>query len=159
MTQVAVDLSDLETLVFTTGALKTIEGALQARKSDPFVQPHLNFTEAHNRLATAMRNASRGAADTVVPWNGELDGQECAYLAGLIADEDEHLFTTITGTWRLEHPEIDRLMCKGMVEIGQLVKGVLWAGKDLPELKPDVGFAVRTTNRGRDKLRKIVDAA
>ena len=155
MTQVTVDLSDLETLVFTTGALKTIEGALQTRKSDPFVQPHLNFTEAHNRLATAMRNASRGTADTVVPWDGELDDAERAYLAALDADEHESLFTTITGKWRLEHPEIDRLMCKGMIVIGQCVKGVLWAGQDLPALKPDAGFAVKTTQRGRDKIRKI----
>jgi hypothetical protein len=155
MTDVTVDLADLETLVFTTGALKTIEGALQARKSDPFVQPHLNFTEAHNRLAAAMRDATRGMADTVVPWDGELDKDEIEHLSALLADEDESLFTTITPTWRRANPAIDRLMCKGMIEIGQVVKGVVWAGSDRPEIKPDQGFALRTTKRGRDKLRKL----
>jgi hypothetical protein len=156
MTDVTVDLVDLETLVFTTGALKTIEGALQARKNDPFVQPHLNFTEAHNRLAEAMRNATRGQNDTVVPWDGELDAVERACLSAMAEDEDERLFITITPKWRLEHQEYDRLMCKGMIVIGQLVKGIIWGGASAAEIKPDPsGFAVKTTKRGRDKLKKL----
>jgi len=156
MAQVTVDLSDLETLVFTTGALKTIEGALQSRKSDPFVQPHLNFTEAHNRLATAMRNASRGTADTVVPWDEPLETYERHFLESVANNEENGLPTTIGTDFRLEHPEIDRLMCKGAITLGQLVKGVIWAGKDRPEPPPDPsGFAVRVTERGRSKLTKV----
>ena len=80
MTSVTVDLADLETLVMTTGALKTIEGALQARKADPFVREHLDFTAAHDRLATAMRNAMRASADTLVPFDEPLTEVEIKLL-------------------------------------------------------------------------------
>lgn len=155
MTEVTVDLADLETLVVTTGALKTIEGALQARKRDPFVAPHLNFTEAHNRLASAMRDATRGKADTVVPWDEPLEAYERDFLAYLVHCEDQGHAQTITPEYRLEHPEIDRLLCKGAIIMGQLCKGVLWGGNRDIQWAPDPsGFAVASTARGRKKLEQ-----
>lgn len=156
MTDVMVDLADLETLVVTTGALKTIEGALQDRKRDPFVAPHLNFTEAHNRLASAMRGATREKADTVVPWDEPLTPTERALLQTVIRFEDEFSQTfTVAPKYRLDHPEIDRLMCKGAITMGQLCKGILWAGKSDIQWAPDPsGFAVATTARGRKKLEQ-----
>ena len=162
MTEVTVDLADLETLVFTTGALKTIEGALQTRKQDPFVAQHLNFTEAHDRLAAAMRNATRGTTDTVVKWDEPLEAYERAFLMDIVAKEDKGLkfAITITPDYRLDHPEIDRLMCKGAIVIGQLCKGILWGGKNEIEWSPDPsGFAVMSTARGRNKLSPPVPSA
>ena len=159
MTEVTVDLADLETLVFTTGALKTIEGALQARKQDPFVAQHLNFTEAHDRLAAAMRNATRGTADTVVKWDEPLEAYEHEFLMYIVAKEDKGLkfAITISPDYRLEHPEVDRLMCKGAIIMGQLCKGILWGGKSDIQWAPDPsGFAVASTARGRAKLQTQV---
>jgi hypothetical protein len=153
MTEVTVDLADLETLVYTSGVLKTIEGALQSRKTDPFVRPYLNFTEAHDRLAAAMRNATRGTADTLVKWDEPLEAYERAFLVDLIKNEDVGNSQIITPDYRLDHPEIDRLMCKGAIVIGQLCKGILWGGKNEIEWSPDpAGFAVESTARGRNKL-------
>ncbi len=156
MTDVTVDLADLETLVIAAGALKTIEGALQSRRQDPFVIPHLNFTEAHNRLAAEMRNATRAKADTVVPWDEPLTPVEVALLRTAIRFEDEFSQTfTVAPKYRLDHPEVDRLMCKGAIIMGQLCKGILWGGKSDIQWAPDPsGFAVATTARGRRKLEQ-----
>ena len=155
MTEVTVDLADLETLVFATGALKTIEGALHSRRQDPFVVPHLNFTEAHNRLAAEMRNATRAKADTVVPWDEPLEAYERAFLHLVVEREDHGLPVTVLADYRLDHPEIDRLMCKGAIIMGQLCKGILWGGKSDIQWAPDPsGFAVASTARGRKKLEQ-----
>ena len=155
MPSVTVDLADLETLVFTTGAMKTIEGALQARRNDPFVREHLEFTDAHDRLATVMRNAKRADAGTLIPWDGELDDEEVKLLR--VVDGG--------GFWidqKQKAPKdgaamsvADQLACKGCVVIGHFVTGVVWAaGK--PELTIDPkGFPVKITQRGREKLAAI----
>ena len=153
MTSVTVDLADLETLVLTTGALKTIESALAQRKNDPFVRPHLEFTEAHDRLATAMRNATRAAAGTLIAWDGELDADEIKLLR-LTAD---HEIWVSRGEKVPKEGEqvsvVDRLAAKGCVIMGHFVTGILWADTKAPELKIDPkGFPVKITDRGRQKL-------
>jgi hypothetical protein len=149
MPSVTVDLEDLETLVFTTAALKVIEGALAARKTDPFVRPHLNFTAAHDRLASAMRNARRAGSGTAVDWDGPLTAAETLMLRSI---EDMQQFNSPA---RLQHPEIDLLAAKGCVVIGQQVNGVIWPGATAPELEKLAWFAVKITDRGREKLAKI----
>ena len=159
MPSVSVDLDDLEKLVLTSGVMKTIEGLLVARKNDPFVRPHLEFSEAHDRLATAMRNARRVDAGTLVPWDGELDAEEVS----LLRDADKGgLWLTVSERMPSRPSEdmsvADRLMCKGCVIIGHFVTGVSFAGST-PELTVDPkGFPIRITDRGREKLAKI-DAA
>ena len=158
MPSVSVDLDDLEKLVLTSGVMKTIEGLLVARKNDPFVRPHLEFSEAHDRLATAMRNARRVDAGTLVPWDGELDDEEVEWLR--VAEK--------AGFWisrKDKEPKagenmsiMDKLAAKGCVIIGHFVTGVSFAGST-PELTVDPkGFPIRITDRGREKLAKI-DAA
>lgn len=152
MTKVTVDLVDLETIVFATAAIKTIEGALAARHNDPFVQPHLDFTEAHNRLATEMRNAKRADADTLVAWNGTLDDEEIRCLKGfdepflVIEPKDK------APKFGQQMSIFDQLAAKGCVEIGQVVSGVVWPGRDRPDIRTDPYYAVRMTQRGYDKL-------
>ena len=157
MPSVTVDLDDLETLVMTTGALKTIEGALATRKQDPFIRQYLGFTEAHDRLATAMRNAQRVDAGTLVAWDGALNDDEIKLLREIgygrkIMSRDEKAPSSGQSM-----SVVDQLAAKGCVVIGQLVKGVLWAGDKQPELVVDPkGFPVKITDRGREKLTKIM---
>lgn len=156
MPTVAVDLEDLETLVFTTGALKTIEGALVTRKADPFVKPHLDFTAAHDRLATAMRNARRSQnKDVVVQFDEPLTREECKILTDV-----DTLGGVVHITVKDQLPKqgesmsiYDALTAKGCLLMGGLVKGVLWAGASAPELTVDpTGYAIKLTARGREKL-------
>ena len=157
MPSVTVDLADLETLVITTGTMKTIESALQARRSDPFVRQHLEFTEAHDRLASAMRNAMRASADTVVKFDEPLDGDEIQILRQI--DAGKGSLTT-----KEKAPEkdaamsvADRLAAKGCVVMGNFVTGILWAGaKAVSDIRADdKGFAVKITDRGRQKLAEF----
>ena len=159
MTTVTVDLADLETLVFATAAIKAIEEQLVARKRDPFVAPHLQFTEANNRLATAMRNAMRGQADTVVPWDGELDEDEIKMLK-LVEPGGFWIPPKQKAPVAGEVMSVaDRLAAKGCVVIGQFIRGILWAGAPGPELQIDPkGFPIKITERGRDKLYKALIA-
>lgn len=157
MTSVTVDLNDLETIVMTTAALRTIEGALQQRKDDPFVKPHLNFTAAHDRLVVAMRNAKRVDTGTAVDFNAALETSELAMLREIDAWDEQEGPYTIPRTAKIPEPGsdmavVDRLAAKGCVQIGQRVTGVMWHGeKPILTIDPDV-YIVRMTQRGRDKL-------
>lgn len=149
---VTVDLKDLETVVFATGALKTIEGALQARKNDPFVMPHLNFTPAHNRLAQAMREATRASAGTAVGWDDPLTLKEAILLGDIVksADtkDDDLLFGVVIPAD--EKVDFDSLSSKGMIKFGQHLVGVLWSGEEVPRLQVDPdNFSVVIMARGR----------
>lgn len=162
MTAVTVDLADLETLIFATAAIKSIEDALAARRRDPFMTPHLNYTEAHNRLVGAMREAQRSASnDTLVKYDEPLTKPEIGALRyvdkacsaktpGLalfvIATEDKAAGGEAMSVY-------DRLAAKGCIEMGQFVQGVVWAGANTPQITADPkGYAARLTNRGRSLL-------
>lgn len=150
MPSVTVDLEDLETLVMTTGAIKTIEDALSQRKQDPFVRQHLNFTAAHDRLASLMRNARRAEAGTLVPWDGPLTEIEETLLRDLNGCE---CGTKGIGIHKADY---DTLAAKGCVIIGQHVNGILWAGDKQPSIRivPEY-YSVKITPRGHEKLAKI----
>ncbi|HVX91570.1 MAG TPA: hypothetical protein VHC20_08260 [Candidatus Paceibacterota bacterium] len=164
MKTVTVSLEDLEAIVFATGVIKTIEGALASRKDDPFVKPYLDYTEAHNRLATAMRDARRADADTLVKYDAPLDDDEKQALTLLAKREDltelgkAEAFSISTAQKAPGPGEsmsvYDKLAAKGCVVMGNFVRGVLWAGASAAELAPytDAGFAIKTTVRGRAKL-------
>ena len=146
--KVEVDIEDLETIVFATAAIKTIESTLAARKTDPFVQTHLAYTQAHDNLVGAMNAARRGVAkDTLVEWDGELTKKEKKILTDCVIHE--HI--KIAAADRLETPEIDSLAAKGMVLIGQSIYGASWPGQSRPTLKPLPEYLVMATPRGRQK--------
>lgn len=163
MPTVAVDLDDLEKLVMGTGALKTIEGAIVARSRDPFTPDRHELTGAHNRLAAAMRNAKRGDADTLVPWDGDLDEDEIKLLREIDSFQIDGRKAMLILTPEQKAPEggaamsvADRLAAKGCVIMGQLVKGILWAGDERPMLTPDPsGYPIKITARGAEKLAKL----
>ena len=158
MTKVTVDYDDLETIVFATAAIKAIEGALAARKSDPFVRPHLDFTAAHDRLASAMRNAKRSESnDTVIKFSDPLSDDEMDMLKIIGSICDDYSYMTLEGKDRApKHGQVmsvyDQLAAKGCVEIGQLLSGIIWAGAAVPEPSKGPTYAVRLTARGREKL-------
>lgn len=155
MTSVTIDLEDLETLVMTTGALKVIEGALHQRKNDPFTRPHLDFTAAHDRLATSMRNARRAEAGTLIEWDGELTEDEVNALRVIESGRRPQ----ISAHEKKNYREYDNLSARGCIVIGQPVAGVVWAGATAAELQPCEGYAVKITDRGREKLAKIEEVA
>ena len=156
MTKVTVDYDDLETIVFATAAIKAIEGALAARKSDPFSRPHLDFTAAHDRLASAMRNAKRSESnDTVIKFSDPLSDDEMDTLKLIDSICDEHSYMTLEGKDKAPGQVMsvyDQLAAKGCVEIGQLLSGIIWAGAAAPELSKKPTYAVRLTARGRERL-------
>ena len=161
MKTVTVDLEDLEKIVFATSVIKTIESTMAARKNDPFVRPHLEFTEAHDRLASAMRNARRAEAGTLVAWDGKLEEDEIAMLKAIVRHDrdEEHRAThtglpfTISNEEKTGYGAADRLAAKSCVRMGQFIHGVIWAGDAAPSITPSArGFAVTITPRGVQKL-------
>lgn len=171
MTAVTVELEDLETIVFAAGAIKTIESTLNARKNDPFVRPHLDFTEAHDRLTTAMRNATRAAAGTAVNFDAPLTKTEARTLRSMV-DALSARGDGIKLPWyRISGPdkaapgqlmgEYDVLAAKGCIRIGQFVTGIVFAGEAHPNIKADAerGFGAEVTARGRTKLAEFEGTA
>ena len=152
MTDVTVDLKDLEALVWTTSVIKPIVQLLAARKNDPFVKPYLEHTETIDRLAAIVRDEQRKTAGTLIDYNGELTKEE----KRLLNDVHEEILEDVTPTERKEHPEIDNLAAKGMIVLGQCAHAIVWAGANKPELKVDPSkFAVRITDRGRRKIEEL----
>jgi hypothetical protein len=154
--KVEVELEDLETILFSTSAIKNIEAALQARKQDPFVKPKLEYTEAHNKLVEAMNHVRRAAAGTATNWDGKLTKDEIKFLDTLSGNG---VMFEVTGRERLEQPEIDTLAAKGCVRIGQEVAGAVWSGQDRPDLKPLDSYTIIITDRGSKKLQDIQNDA
>lgn len=172
MTIVTVDYEDLETIIFATGAIKKIEDAISAVKRDPFVQPHLNFGPAHDRLASAMRNAKRAEAnDTVVKFDEPLTREEenaLRYVALASQGLDKkgkslpgpNVFT-ISPADKDGRPSMsvyDRLTAKGCLEVGTWVEGIVWTGAPAVSVVPSPnprGYAARLTSRGREKLAAL----
>lgn len=169
MTQVTVDLDDLKALVFGTGVIKNIEGSLTSFKSDPFTKTKVPLTEAHDRLATAMRNAERGQLDTVVKFDEPLNKDEqialnaiaatiTAQIKGKKIDLDQVKVISVQekAAEGEQMSVYDRLAAKGMVEMGQFIRGILWAGASAPAIVGDTkGFAARLTRRGYEALKVI----
>jgi hypothetical protein len=155
MTTVTADLADLEALVFSVGAMKSIEGILATRKNDPFVRPHLDITAAHNRLAAEMRNAKRAESGTATKWDEPATREE-QNLLRCFEDKNGRLVSVIHINAARRNsaaddymPAIDTLASKGMIVIGQVLTGVLWAGEDRPEFKIDPSaWALKITPRG-----------
>lgn len=160
MTAVTVELEDLETIVFATGVIKTIEGALASRRNDPFVRPHLDYAAAHDRLATAMRNAARIEAGTAVPFDEPLKKTEVRLLRDILkvvdGKHDGPPWFRVSGPDKASG-EYESLAAKGCIRIGQAVSGVIFTGEDKPSLVPDAerGYLVEVTNRGRAMLPSI----
>jgi hypothetical protein len=157
MSTVTVDVDDLEKLVFATGVIKTIEGALAAFKNDLFVAPYLPITDAHNRLATEVRNSKRVAAGTAIGWDDPLTLEEASLLDQIKLVCEEKDYATFTPEARLKNKAVDSLMCKGCAVLGQPLKGIKWADSERPQLiASSEFFAVKITPRGIAKLAEAL---
>lgn len=153
--KVEVEIEDLETIIFATAVIKNIESQLQARKTDPFVRQHLEYTTASNNLTAAMNGARRSAdtSNTITQWDGKLNKDEIKFLQKF----DQYPVFEATPDYRLKHDEVDTLAAKGCIRIGQRVAGAIWPGETKADLMPVVGFCVAITQQGRDKLKQAID--
>lgn len=156
MPTVTVELEDLEKLVFGTGVIKTVESALNAYQDDPFVPPQNELTNAHNRLAKAVREAKRSGSGTLIDWDEPLTEKEVSHLSGLRKWEVERgdfLRVAPTHKTELDKTSFDSLAAKGCVSVGQLIVGEKWGDEDKPRLRIDPScFVIKSTARGRSKL-------
>lgn len=146
--KVEVEIEDLETLIFATSIIKTFESALQARKTDPFVKPHLDYTNASNNLTVAMNGARRAVSDTKTEWDGALSKDEIA----LLKEFEKSKVFEVTAEFRTKTKEVDTLASKGCLRIGQLVSGAVWPGEERADIRPVPGYALAITPRGTEKL-------
>lgn len=161
---VTVDYDDLERIVYAASAIKQIEGALVSFRRDPMVQRLGDFIPAQKRLESAMRNAKRAELGTLVNYDEPLTPEESSNLAYIkAACEDRDPPGGLFGLFVISPEDkaepgramspYDRLAAKGMIEIGQFVQGVVWAGADAAQLTADPkGYAARLTARGRAYL-------
>jgi hypothetical protein len=168
MTDVTVQLADLERIIFAASVIKPIENALATFKRDPFVKPHLDFGEAAKRLEEAMRHAQRSAAsarsDTLVDYNAPPDETEMELLRSLFEKTDGGmLYTVIAAEERAPGPgskevmsTYDRLAAKGLIRMGQVVSEILWPGQERPDLRVEQKFAVAFTARGADVAQALM---
>lgn len=152
--KVEVELEDLETIIFSSAVIKSIEGALAARHKDPFTKPHLVCTTALNNLTNVMNAARRATADTATAWDGELTNKEIKLLASI--EHDEYPSVECSAAFRQKNAEVDSLASKGCIRIGQKVEGHIWAGDTRPELVPMPSYTMAITERGREKLKKVL---
>ena len=168
MSAVTVDADDLEALIFAASVIKPIETALSAHKRDPFVTQHLQNTDALERITTAWRHAKRAAAnDTLVKFDEPLTGRELKLLREYAHNEHdlEFPYSKISGADKAPKSgqtmsTTDQLMCKGCVQVGQEVRGVVWSGAPgVSDVVRTGGFAVKITPKGWEKLREAGNAA
>lgn len=152
--KVEVEIEDLETIIFSTAVIKNIETLLAARKTDPFVKPHLDYNRAHDALVLAMNSARRFIVDTKIDWGGKLSDKEFALLKQFASSD----VFEIDGEFRKKKPETDTLAAKGCLRIGQMVKGAVWPGEQRPDIQPIAGYALAITKRGREKLESALHA-
>lgn len=166
--RVEVNVADLEAIIQAAGIIKTIEGALASRRTDPFVKPYLDFTDAHNRLTAAWRDAQRAEADTLVKYDAPLTREEVNALQYVAAGAPQGApggatYFTISpedkGEPGREMSVYDQLSAKGLIRIGQWCVGVVWPGaSQVSDVKPDPkGYAAQLTERGARVLWEVVD--
>ena len=160
MIPVTIDLADLKALVHATAALKVIENQISAVRRDPGVQQHPLLGDAHDRLASAMRNAERSASGTLVNWDAPLTKTEVRALRYVKDGCDEKkpgLSVFVISSADKGEQAYEQLAAKGCIEMGQFIQGVMWSGASSPQFTADAerGYAARPTARGLQKLADI----
>lgn len=140
---VTVDSDDLEAVLFTTAAIKSIEAVLSQRRDDVQVkQAAPQLAAAHDRIATAWRRATRVQQDPL--WDVPLTQAEVILLAR-IRDEGP--------VWEGPLQSLRTVRQKGMVEVGDLVEVRRWG--DIPHETTVLGVIARLTARGMDALAAL----
>lgn len=152
MPTVIVDAADLETLLFSTGAIKDVENAIKARERDPLVRSSAGrLTEAHDRLAAQWRRAKREPPPEPLP------GDIAALRAMFTGPDGTRLMEAVVKT-----PPIRLAQDLQLVEYGPAWYGtkIDWPVPSTPEFRVapydprDLIFGVRLTVRGEGVLGK-----
>lgn len=170
MTDITINLEDLETLIFAAAAVKSIEIAIDTRKRDPFVPKEAPIAAALQRLSADARSARRSKETYATPWDGELGDDEKKWLERICKDYDPNnreLRTLLISadvlygrdkdpTLAPRQGPIHALSNKGMLAIGTAAAAVVWPGADQPEFWPLPNyFYLMPTPRGLRKWREI----
>ena len=158
MPQVTVDLDDLEALVWGSGAIKAIEASLASFRRDPFTPNPEVISQAHERLATAVRQAKRDGAGTAVDFNEPLTSAELKLLrktavnAAATHKRGAPFPVTLINT-KDKVGDYDRLAAKGCIVIGTTGAAFVFPGQKDPLLiiEPNK-LGVMITPRGSDRL-------
>lgn len=140
---VTVDSDDLKAVLFSTGVIKAVEGALKQHQDDPLVLMVKGDLEAaHNRLASHLRRAER--EDRLKPSDEPLD-TEC--IGALNRFSTEARGGIIWGNPRLKG--FDGLRERGMVEFGVPYQIFHWSDSQSYTREDRPVQVARLTERGR----------
>lgn len=167
--KITVLATDLQTLLFATGAIKKIEHAVAAQADDPLIPPPGMLTEAHNRLSTEWRNQTRVNDDPI--HNQPLTAEEFFVLTLLykvnplhgtheIIDDKpsidmlEQLFG-ISNLLALDHHLVSQLRRKGMLELGTYFQYIKWADTGEIEQTSQKNTQYRLSARGKMALKQL----
>lgn len=152
---VTVDSDDLQTLLFATAAIKSVEVALKAQKNDPFAEQALpRYTEASDNLAKAWRDATRRR--DMPQLFRDPTPHELSVLRSIFFDDspDPDMADRLKRTsivWLSHHPR--SLVSLGLVELGNERYQIIWGdGRVSAAPFPPKVFA-RLTWRGIEVLR------
>lgn len=155
---VTVDSDDLQALLFSTGSIKAIEGALQQRSEDPLVKMAApNLTIAHDRLSAEWRRAVREQG--LKPSDGPLTEADKAKLREFYAvDEDIAIrIRLIYGTAAARRPDgFEGLRKRGMAEFGSVFEFIKWGDSQEQTSRDQMIWVVRLTARGRSALAELI---
>lgn len=171
---VTVDSDDLEKVVMATGVIKQIDHLIRQQKSDPFVpKDETSVAQAHERLAAEMRRAKR--SDVHPRYNEPLNKHEYWAIACLMdppLNEECNLKSEEAlmgyeefakslrgdgGSINPQHPAIQSIVLKGMVEAGAVFEVIFW-GNSQTNTKTDLGhFAYRVNEvRAYPAMKRFV---
>lgn len=154
---VTIDSDDLETLLYSAGAMKHIEQALYAAKHDflyDLAKPKIAGVADrvnHERLKAPAYERPVVAAD-LQPADQEL-------IRHLFRDEEGGLSTPMIRVGPGDDmvvEDLHNLREFGLVEMGVIIAGVRWAANtDLSDAK-DGSYALRLTGMGQNVLSEIL---
>lgn len=156
---VIVDADDLETLLMVTGVIKNIERAFAGAKTDVQHATYASrYEAAHGRLVKAHTLALREDRITAPPLTDDDQNLLVYWPTESIAGEEPRLQPHLDMR-RIETKRMyDNLAAHGMVQFGNALSGVSWAGQP-PEWRVDpLSFLIKLTEKGAAERSKIIQA-
>jgi hypothetical protein len=149
-----VSADDLETLLFASGAIRSIEEALNAAKRDPWAQSAKGkLTQAYDRLSREWRNAKRAREGYPGANFADPTAEDLLNLAAIEADVRDQGIGAAVALGSPLYRIVQALHAKGLVELGVYREMVMWGdsgevgSRDHPMIQ-----RVRLTARGKKAL-------
>lgn len=149
---VTIDSDDIEKLIFATGALRDVEHALDQSKGDQLVRNgQLGLTEARSRIERAWRGALRTAVKPLP----EITDIDLAALREFVPSWADSKIGYPVDVRTARYGDAQRLMAKGLVELGASRLSVIWsAGASITHKDDPFQQRVRFTQRAADAMTR-----